>query len=225
MDLTQIVRLALSYLANIQQVRWMDQGLTFQFLDSYQLKMKFFLYKRVFAVCLESEEERLIIFRGSQAWYEWLKDFQIRQVPFHLMEGVAVHQGFYDFYLQLRESIFHMLTHKKTDKPITVVGYSLGGAIATMLSVELAIKLPHIEPPRLITFAAPRIGNKKYTTCLYELIPQRIHYVHPGDQVPKQPALPMYQPLAATYRLPRVSNAAFTIPSCFRNLLFKPCSV
>jgi triacylglycerol lipase len=194
---------ALNYLAIIQQIRWWNAGKAFQIPFSYRVKKPLYLYGRVFGAILESSREVLLALRGSHTLYEWTKDFQIRQVPFSTRgNSGCVHQGFYDFYLYLREQVEEEILQKPSEKRLTVIGYSLGGAIASMLSIDLASVYPD-SSMRLITFASPKTGNAEFVKHLKQLVPNSIGIVNPRDRVPLQPIFPRYQQIPNLTILPR----------------------
>jgi len=52
------------------------------------------------------------------------------------------------------------LIDKYEVKQISITGHSLGGALATLMSLEIVRKFLVI--PEIYTFGAPRIGNVKF---------------------------------------------------------------
>ncbi|KAF2014720.1 alpha/beta-hydrolase [Aaosphaeria arxii CBS 175.79] len=72
----------------------------------------------------------------------------------------TVHTGFYSSWLNTRNAILSDLTEaieKYPDYQLTLVGHSLGGAVAALAGLDF---LARGWQPRVTTFGEPRIGNK-----------------------------------------------------------------
>lgn len=55
-----------------------------------------------------------------------------------------------------------LMMEKYPDKPLYVIGHSLGGAMATIAAVDLRVKL-RLPDVRLYTFGSPRVGNEIFS--------------------------------------------------------------
>ena len=69
---------------------------------------------------------------------------------------------------------------------IWVAGHSLGGAIASLSALEMAL---HYQSKSigLVTFGEPRVGNLFFARFLDEWVPRAIRLVHQDDAVPHLP--------------------------------------
>lgn len=115
-------------------------------------------------------------------------------------EDVVLSAGFYDLYRtntavsnrslkkQIEEHVNH-LTASGEFKTITVTGHSLGGAIATIAALEIAMQLRCIDviskpQIRLVTYSSPVVGNGILWKKLKQLGVSDRHYFITGDSVP-----------------------------------------
>lgn len=76
-------------------------------------------------------------------------------------ENCTVHTGFYSSWLNTRKVILPDLTEtieKYPDYKLTLVGHSLGGAVAALAGLDFKARG---WDPRVTTFGEPRIGNKE----------------------------------------------------------------
>jgi hypothetical protein len=121
---------------------------------------------------LENTTEQIIVFRGTDEFVDWLVDL-------NYFTTNNIHRGFYNYasnaYRFLQNAIHH---HKK----LTLVGHSLGGAVA--LAFADFIDHPDVE---IYTFGCPRTGTKHFT--------KRIKYAHHRfvtylDHAPLTPVYP-----------------------------------
>lgn len=76
-------------------------------------------------------------------------------------------------------------------KHVIFVGHSLGGALATLcfcIYRNLPSRFVHAQEVRLVTFAAPRVGNKIWVQAFEkEFDGDHFHFVHEHDVVPMLP--------------------------------------
>ena len=82
--------------------------------------------------------------------------------------GCKVHMGFLFSWVQTRRSIFPVLEELGTIFPeyhVTLVGHSLGGAIAALAALEIHNRLPELDMS-VTTFGEPRVGNEEFVRYL-----------------------------------------------------------
>ncbi len=80
------------------------------------------------------------------------------------MSRAKIHSGFADAYLtvsvRVMEVISRLLQEKK--RPVYLTGHSLGGALATLCSLDISLSLPHLilsYDIHVYTFGSPKCGN------------------------------------------------------------------
>ncbi len=72
-----------------------------------------------------------------------------------------------------------------TNMTVRVTGHSLGGSIATIFALKLAMMGYNVE---LVTFGSPRVGNEFFSEITDKALDGRIaRFVNPGDFIPTVP--------------------------------------
>jgi len=126
---------------------------------------------------ITSAKSNIIAFRGTQTQIEWWRNLQAKQKeyldPITGKQYGWVHQGYLEVMRQQIASTL-MDTVRQLDPtiPCYITGHSLGGAIATLSAMEIALSVPKIrEQIQLYTYAAPRIGDRTFAQAHSQLIP------------------------------------------------------
>jgi len=95
------------------------------------------------------------------------------------------------------ENLKEVLAKKENERfELFITGHSLGGALAQLLSYELAAygeigeKDPFPLPIRVVSFASPRVGNKKGFAQAYQALEKagrvrHLRVTNQGDAVPE----------------------------------------
>lgn len=149
---------------------------------------------------LKNADQIWVVFRGTATKQEWEKDFEFKQVPFltrmlnkniskltypKLIEqpqavksviegdGVQVHSGFLDVYMDMRDALLDSL--KDAPAQICITGHSLGGAMAQLALSDIATSMPEVSL-NTVVFGCPRVGNQAFASHINEL-PQSNHFV------------------------------------------------
>ena len=125
-----------------------------------------------FAVC-----DDLMVLGGTTSIRELLTETRVGSRAF----GPGhVHRGFWDLYQDAAPSL---LAASYASPVKTLVGYSLGGALAVMLAHELEFQG---RPPKLVvTYGAPRVGSRAFATAPHAWKAVRVHNV--ADPIPLLP--------------------------------------
>jgi predicted lipase len=104
-------------------------------------------------------------------------------------KSCRVHSGFYDDWIHVKPFVFNATLQALADHPgarVWVTGHSLGGAIACLSAVELAVLLQRRDVG-LLTFGEPRVGNVFFAAFVREWVPAAVRVVHQDDAVPHLP--------------------------------------
>lgn len=125
---------------------------------------------------------RVLAIRGTQRWSEWLTDGLFAPRSAHPIGG-KVPDGFWDLYASMRIS-GAPLSSIAAGAPITVVGHSLGSALATYASLELARAGAKV---RGVFVASPHPGDAAFCRAFGAAVPDHIMYANRGDVVPRLP--------------------------------------
>ena len=104
-----------------------------------------------------------VVVRGTQTESEWKKDLEASQVVWPT-EPCQVHKGFLDVYNQNRMELLESINSIKPSF-IVFTGHSLGAAVATLASVDMATTKLTVDPIMVsYVFASPRVGNVEFST-------------------------------------------------------------
>ncbi|KAJ7549548.1 hypothetical protein O6H91_07G057900 [Diphasiastrum complanatum] len=137
----------------------------------------------------------VIAFRGTQetSLQNWMEDLYFREYSFNYpgVKDALVHHGFYSAYhnTTLRPRVLAAVTSvldKRNDLRILITGHSLGGAMASLCALDLAVNFG-TKDVQLITFGQPRIGNAAFAAYFNAFVPETIRVTHGHDIVPHLP--------------------------------------
>ncbi|GMJ00910.1 DAD1-like seeding establishment-related lipase [Hibiscus trionum] len=163
----------------------------------------------------------LVAWRGTSSTSEWLNDFNFiiqRSAsdifPTAKQHGATVHRGFHNLYTGTRPDSTHSKTsareqvleavkelvnkYKDEEISITVTGFSLGAALATLTAMDIVAngynKPTKGNPDKLfmvtaITFGGPRVGNTGLA-CLFDSLGDHLHLLRIKNNRDFVPTLP-----------------------------------
>ncbi|WP_424767947.1 lipase family protein [Paenibacillus sp. sgz302251] len=145
-----------------------------------------------FGFVLTSEHASVLAFRGSGSAVDWVADFIAQQTPYRPVKNAGLtHKGFTDIYMSARNQILELVKQLPEDKPLFVTGHSLGGALATLASYDLASNTAFTSPI-VYTFGAPRVGDPAFVRQYNTTIATHWRFQNEFDIVPHLPTL-VYQ--------------------------------
>ena len=115
------------------------------------------------------ESEVILAFRGSQELQDFITDVKCWLVPFTGGQG-KVFSGFLKAWNSVKDQILLRLGQIITDPSkytLIITGHSLGGALATIASVDIFnyFKNKYLKVPGqfiMVNFGAPMVGNKDF---------------------------------------------------------------
>ena len=107
---------------------------------------------------LEEANETIIIFAESNSQADWLTNFNFPKKPYKQMDiTFMVHRGYLKEWKLFRDFFTDYLTGHAL-KPITIVGWSYGGAMATLAMEQIWFDFPFMRDSlKLVTFGSPRV--------------------------------------------------------------------
>ncbi|ETW81949.1 Lipase, class 3 [Heterobasidion irregulare TC 32-1] len=102
-------------------------------------------------------------------------------------DGVEVHSGFADAHEKTASQILTevkrlMATHRTTN--VTLIGHSLGGALAELDSLFMKLNLPMGTTIKGVTYGTPRVGNSKFVTLFDQQVSDFTRVNNKSDLVP-----------------------------------------
>ncbi|MBD2425090.1 lipase family protein [Phormidium sp. FACHB-1136] len=142
---------------------------------------------------LTSEAFNLLMFRGTQRRLEILGDLLTLQRsyvnPLTDEPLGQVHLGFHTLYFkQLAEAVRAAVQTLDPAKPLVISGHSLGGALANLAAMDMALHYPDFQPNlHIYTYGTPRVGDLTFVENHSKLLPNHYRVVNLADMVPMTP--------------------------------------
>ena len=131
----------------------------------------------------------LVCIRGTQTPSEWLANFTAVPSPFTLVPGFGlVHLGFERMETSVRNSIASALNGVPSDARITMLGHSLGGAMAILAAVDLQRNFGRTNVD-VCTVGGPRVGKADFRRSFDGEIADCFRVTNQFDIVPHVPSL------------------------------------
>lgn len=156
----------------------------------YMSQLAYFSFDKISAKLTEFGAERMSLYNhnGTQGFFAEFNDIAVvsfRGTQLDQREdlktcftfwkqdygAVKVHKGFANAIVRLIPNIVADVEHVPETKRIYFCGHSLGGALATLLSVK-------VKPHELITFGAPRVAGPELAEYLHDVDYHRIVTSH-----------------------------------------------
>jgi pimeloyl-ACP methyl ester carboxylesterase len=79
---------------------------------------------------------------------------------------------------------------------LTICGHSLGGALATLLALDVAANTGLGSALTSSTYASPRTGDPSFADTYNQVVPNTVRIANRLDLVPKLPLPPLYEHVA-----------------------------
>lgn len=154
---------------------------------------------------LQAQEtgEAVIAFRGTEGIKEWVTDatFGTKPCPFLASAG-QTEDGFTDMYESVtinpgaRPKLVEGLPGLAWKQPIqtvTICGHSLGGALATLATLDIAVNAPApFHNVASYTYASPRTGDGQFAAKYDQIVSDTFRVANDLDLVPRLPPSPPY---------------------------------
>jgi hypothetical protein len=161
----------------------------------------------------------VVVIRGTAGIWEWIHDCEFLPVSCPFLAGAGrTDDGFTAIYnsLQLATSAARIvdalaaLPFNHATNSLTICGHSLGGALATLLALDVAANT-NFKDPTIYTYASPRTGDPLFVSTYNQAVPNTYRIANRVDLVPKLPLPPLYEHAAGLYEL----NPVKLIPPTF----------
>ncbi|MGG2063799.1 lipase family protein [Bacillus sp. S14(2024)] len=157
----------------------------FQYIQGFQAKA--IQTTTWFGFILESEDQIIVAFRGTQSDRDWMADSMVQQKPYPFTANSGnVHSGFLSIYESCRDTIMDTLVSLPSHKALFVTGHSLGGALATLhiLDARVNTSFSHYT---LYNFASPKVGDIAFRNYYKMQVANSFRFVNLFDVVPLLP--------------------------------------
>jgi hypothetical protein len=153
----------------------------------------------------------VIAIRGTEGIKEWIHDAEFLQVPCPFLAGAGhTEDGFTAMYQSLRTgaepdspTVVNALPKLSFPKPVgsvTICGYSLGGALATLLALDVAANTAFTDPAAY-SYASPRTGDSLFASTYDQVVKDSYRIANRLDIVPELPPPIDYEHVVNPYEL------------------------
>ena len=144
-----------------------------------------------------------VAIRGTEGILEWVHDAEFLLVPCPILPGSGhTEDGFTLMYQSLdigtssgSPSLAQALDSLPYPNPVTsmtICGHSLGGALATLLGLDVAANT-RFKDTFVYTYASPRTGDPEFSSTFNQVIKHSFRIANRLDLVPKLPFPPLYE--------------------------------
>jgi hypothetical protein len=148
--------------------------------------------------------DAVIVIRGTEGIMEWVQDAKFGAVPCPFLASAGnTEDGFTDMYESMAINAagspsmvksLATLPWKRAVTSLTICGHSLGGALATLLALDVAANAPApFNNPEASTYASPKTGDPQFVSTYDHYVPSTVRIANRMDLVPKLPLPPLYE--------------------------------
>jgi Lipase (class 3) len=155
-----------------------------------------------------------IVLRGTATCHEWFENLRASLTPLEEGQeggekqegGKASHvpkvaRGFLSLYKSASEEVKSlsssvieevkrlMEVYKGEELSITVVGHSLGAALALLVADEVSECAAHVPPIAVVSFGGPKVGNRAFAERLQSRGVKVLRVVNEGDVITRVPGI------------------------------------
>jgi len=145
----------------------------------------------------------VIAIRGTEGVQEWIHDADFLLVPCPFLAGGGhTEDGFTAMYRSMTTTLdpacpsvtrsFATLPFPRPVTSLTICGHSLGGALVTLLALDIAANT-EFKKPIVYTYASPRAGGPNFAATYNQVVPNTFRIASRLDLVPKLPLPPLYE--------------------------------
>jgi predicted lipase len=155
--------------------------------------------------------DAVIAIRGTEGILEWAQDARFLLVPCPFLVGAGqTEDGFTSVYSSFAVSptagspsltkSFATLQWRSSPQSLTICGHSLGGALATLLALDVAANTT-FSSPTVCTYASPRTGDSSFVNTYDHVVQRTTRIANRMDLVPKLPLPPLYDHVSGLFDL------------------------
>lgn len=157
--------------------------------------------------------DAVIAIRGTESIMEWIQDAKFLMKPCPFQRGAGnTEDGFTDMYNSMTTGTaagspsvtkaLATLPWKQPANSLTICGHSLGGALATLLALDVSANaVSPLNLPTVYTYASPRAGDPTFVATYNHAVPTTFRIANRLDLVPKLPLPPLYDHVLGLFEL------------------------
>lgn len=134
------------------------------------------------------KDHHVLSFEGTQDVEDWIIDLQIATLsPYKQYPDARVHTGFWKAYTSIQQRLYAAIQMYPIQH-LFVTGHSLGNALATVASLDLAEEL-NLTSISMLGLAGPRVGNLEYASLFEKYVDSYYRITHAYDPIPHLPPM------------------------------------
>jgi hypothetical protein len=160
---------------------------------------------------LDQTGDAVIAIRGTEGILEWIHDAEFDLVPCPFLAGAGhTEDGFTAMYESLRTeaepgspTVVAALAKLPFPRPVssvTICGHSLGGALATLLALDVAANTV-FSHPSVYSYGSPRTGDSLFASTYNQVVTDSYRIANRLDIVPALPPPVGYEHVLNPYEL------------------------
>jgi triacylglycerol lipase len=159
-------------------------------------------HNELFGFLMKSATDAVLAFRGTDDFPDDIADIRYNQAPYPYDSNAGLtHIGFTYVYESCRAAVIAAVTALPGGLTLYITGHSLGGAVATLAALDVAVNSP-FKQPIVYTIASPRVGNpasaSRFDSTLVTSPIYSWRVVNMFDIVPLLPPRDIFDPLDIT---------------------------
>lgn len=149
-----------------------------------------------FGYIIESPTEIVLAFRGSQSNPDWIANAAVFQTQYpYTPIQLKTHAGFTGIYNSCRKQIIDVIGCLSPEKKLYITGHSLGGALAILCALDIAVNTGFKEPV-MYNFGSPRVGDPCFAYLYNAAVKNSFRMVNANDVVSTLPPVAIGTPLS-----------------------------
>jgi hypothetical protein len=157
--------------------------------------------------------DAIIALRGTEGIMEWVQDAKFLAVPCPVLPNSGnTEDGFTAMFRSLTiapaadsptvTKSLPTLPWKRSVTSLTICGHSLGGALATLVALDISTHTsPPFNAPHVYTYASPMTGDSVFASIYNQAVPNTVRLANRLDVVPNLPPPPLYEHVAGLFEL------------------------
>ena len=138
--------------------------------------------------------------RGTSSMRDAFMDLDFWGTPFR---GGFVHSGFQRCTQAVRDRVCDAVKHSGE---VVLTGHSLGGAVSTLLALDVAETFPD-KKVRHVTFGSPRVGSPVFADHFDAVVPFSHRFYMRGDPVTWLPGFMGFRHVGKPHRLAGIGHS------------------
>ncbi|SFJ08078.1 triacylglycerol lipase [Brevibacillus centrosporus] len=142
----------------------------------------------IFGFIAESKEHIVVTFRGTRTFNDNESDQDLYQVPYPFVKKAGkTHRGFTCIYQSARNEFIREVSKLSKSKRLFVAGHSLGGGIAVLAGLDIAVNTK-FKNPFVYTYGSPRVADPVFATRFNQTVKNSFRIANVHDIIPTLPA-------------------------------------